>query len=65
MTQTKTNKATGPAIIAAVIGIVLGGALAIGAGAIATKSELPSQEQIALTDDNAFLGSVQYGGRQH
>lgn len=65
MAQTKSGKATGPAIISAVVGVVLGGALAIGAGAVATKSDLPTQEQIALTDDEAFLGSVQYGGRQH
>lgn len=62
-TETRERGSAGALIAAAVAGIVLGGALAFGAGAMADSSELPSDEQIAVNQDNAFLGSVQYGGR--
>ena len=30
---------------------------------MADTTELPTDEQIAVNQDNAFLGAVQYGGR--
>lgn len=57
------KRSVGPAIAAVVVGVILGGAAALGAGAMADSSVLPSAEEIAVNRDNAFLGSVQYGGR--
>ncbi|AHI02370.1 DUF2613 domain-containing protein [Corynebacterium falsenii] len=61
--ESRERGSAGALIVAAVAGIVLGGALAFGAGAMADSTTLPSDEQIAVNQDNAFLGSVQYGGR--
>lgn len=61
--ETRDRGSTGALIAAAVAGVVLGGALALGAGAMADSSELPNEEQIAVNQDSAFLGSVQYGER--
>ena len=61
--ETRDRGSAGALIAAAVAGIVLGGAVAFGAGAMADSSELPNEEQIAVNQDEAFLGSVQYGER--
>ncbi|HIW94946.1 MAG TPA: DUF2613 family protein [Candidatus Corynebacterium gallistercoris] len=61
--ETRDRGSAGALIAAAVAGIVLGGAVAFGAGAMADSSELPNEEQIAVNQDSAFLGSVQYGER--
>lgn len=62
-TDNESRRSLGPAIAATVVGVLLGGAAAFAAGASADSSELPSAEEIAVNRDNAFLGSVQYGGR--
>lgn len=61
--QRKPLGSTGPLIASAIIGVVLGGAIAIAAGEAADSTSLPTDEQIAVSKDNAFLGSVEYGGR--
>lgn len=61
--EPQQRRSVGPAIAAAVVGVILGGLAAFGAGAAADDTELPSAEEIAVNRDNAFLGSVQYGGR--
>lgn len=63
-TQTESRRSIGPAIAAAVVGVVLGGIAAFTAGAAADNSTLPSAEEIAVNKDNAFMGSVQYGDRE-
>lgn len=62
-TESAPRRSAGPAIAAAVAGAVLGGALALAAGAVAGESSLPSEEQVAVSREAAFLGSVQYGER--
>ncbi len=62
-TQSEPRRSAGPALAAAVAGVILGGAVAFAAGAMADSSSLPSDEAVAVNKDNAFLGSVEYGGR--
>ncbi|MCX2163882.1 MULTISPECIES: DUF2613 domain-containing protein [Corynebacterium] len=62
-TDSEPRRAVGPAIASVVAGVILGGALAFGAGAMADNTELPNESELAVNEDNAFLGSVQYGGR--
>ena len=50
-------------VASAVAGLVLGGAVTFGAAANADNSQLPTDEQIAVNQNNAFLGAVQYGSR--
>ena len=62
--ETASNRrGLGALVASAVAGLVLGGAATFGAGAMADTTELPTDEQIAVNQDNAFLGAVQYGGR--
>lgn len=62
-TASEPRRAVGPAIASIVAGVILGGALAFGAGAMADNSKLPNESELSVNEDNAFLGSVQYGGR--
>ena len=57
------RRTAGPAIAAIVSGAILGGLVAFGAGAAADNTSLPSAEAVAVDQDSAFLGAVQYGGR--
>lgn len=50
-------------VASAVAGLALGGAAVFGAAANADNTQLPTDEQIAVNQDNAFLGAVQYGSR--
>lgn len=59
-TDSTTRRSVGPAIASAVIGVVLGGLVAVGAGMLADSSDLPSN---SIDANNAVLGSVQYGER--
>ena len=66
MPQNQTSaprRSAGPAIAALVGGAIIGGIIALGAGAVADDTELPSADALTVNQDNAFLGSVQYGGR--
>ena len=47
--ESRERGSAGALIVAAVAGIVLGGALAFGAGAMADSTTLPSDEQIAVS----------------
>lgn len=60
-TDSTARRSVGPAIASAVIGVVLGGLVAVGAGMLADNSDLPSDN---IDANNAILGSVQYGERR-
>ena len=63
VTDSAPRRSAGPAVAAIVGGTIIGGILAFGAGAMADNTSLPSAEAVAVDQDSAFLGSVQYGGR--
>ncbi|KAB3519970.1 DUF2613 family protein [Corynebacterium sp. zg254] len=58
-----SKSSTGTAIAGAVAGVILGGAAVLVAGSQADSTSLPSENDIAVSQDSAFLGSVQYGAR--
>ncbi|AGP29902.1 DUF2613 domain-containing protein [Corynebacterium terpenotabidum] len=60
-TDSTPRRSIGPAIASAVIGVVLGGIAAIGIGMVADNTELPSN---TVSENDAILGSVQYGERR-
>lgn len=60
-TESTTRRSIGPAVASAVVGVVLGGLVAVGIGQAADSTSLPSKNVEA---DNAILGSVQYGERR-
>ena len=57
------RRTAGPAIAAIVSGAILGGLVALGVGAAAANEGPPSPGAVAVDQDSAFLGAVQYGGR--
>ncbi len=57
------SQGTSVLVASAVAGLILGGAVTFGAAANADNTQLPTDEQIAVNQDNAFLGAVQYGTR--
>lgn len=61
--ESAPRRTAGPAVAAIVTGAILGGLASFGAGAAADNTSLPSAEAVAVNQDSAFLGSVQYGGR--
>lgn len=64
MTKHSTpSQGTSVLVASAVAGLILGGAAVFGAVANADNTQLPTDEQIAVNQDNAFLGAVQYGTR--
>lgn len=64
MTKHSTpSQGTSVLVASAVAGLILGGAAVFGAAANADNTQLPTDEQIAVNQDNAFLGTVQYGTR--
>lgn len=60
-TQSEPRRSLGPAVASAVAGVVLGGVVAVAAGAFADSTQLPTS---SVSPDDAVLGSVQYGQRQ-
>ncbi|WP_297008879.1 DUF2613 family protein [uncultured Corynebacterium sp.] len=60
-TDPTPRRSFGPAVASAVVGVVLGGLVAVGVGLVADGSDLPSNNVDA---NNAVLGSVQYGERR-
>lgn len=53
----------GTTVAGAVAGVILGGAATFIAAGQADKTTLPSEAEIAVSQQEAFLGSVQYGAR--
>lgn len=60
-TDSTPRRSLGPAVTSAVVGVVLGGLVAVGVGMVADSSSLPSNDVDA---NDAVLGSVQYGERR-
>ena len=60
-TASTPRRSLGPAVASAVVGVVLGGLVAVGVGMVADSSSLPSNNVDA---NDAVLGSVQYGERR-
>lgn len=60
--QSSSNGAAG-LVASAIVGVLLGGAFAFAAASLSDNTQLPTEEQIAITSENAFLGSTQYGSR--
>jgi len=60
-TDSTPRRSLGPAVASAVVGVVLGGVVAVGVGMVADSSSLPSNNVDA---NDAVLGSVQYGERR-
>lgn len=60
-TDSTPRRSIGPAVASAVVGVVLGGLVAVGVGMVADSSDLPSNNVDA---NDAVLGSVQYGERR-
>ncbi|MBV7296032.1 DUF2613 domain-containing protein [Corynebacterium sp. TAE3-ERU12] len=57
----KKSGGLGPAVVSAVVGALLGGALIFGAASALYQTELPEAE--AITQDQALLGGPEYGER--
>lgn len=60
-TDSTPRRSLGPAVASAVVGVVLGGLVAVGVGMVADSSSLPSND---IDANDAVLGSVQYGERR-
>lgn len=58
-----SNSSMGTTLAGAVVGIILGGAAVIVAAGQADSTSLPSDNDIAVSQESALLGSVQYGAR--
>ena len=60
-TDSTPRRSLGPAVASAVVGVVLGGAVALFAGSVADSPDLPPHK---IAVDDAVMGSIQYGERR-
>ena len=55
----------GTTVAGAIVGVILGGVAVFVAAGQADSTKLPSENDIAVSQENALLGSVQYGARKN